>query len=60
MTKNQNQIKSFHTMANYSFLFSTFINLYYNPKNDKIFFKKIIWIFIVCVLFLCYLFLSIL
>jgi hypothetical protein len=27
------QIKSFYKMANYSYLFSLFVNLYYNPKN---------------------------
>jgi hypothetical protein len=40
MIKNQNQIKSFYKMANYSCLFITFVNLYYNPKNIKILLKK--------------------
>jgi hypothetical protein len=46
-------------MANYSCLFSTFVSLYYNPKNLKKFFKKIkikLWYFICCllsVLWLC-------
>jgi hypothetical protein len=60
MIKNRNQIaifqsdlkskqnKSFHTTANYSGLFSTFINLYYHPKNIKNFLNKkykTIWYF---------------
>jgi hypothetical protein len=36
------QIKSFYKMANYSCLFSTFINLYYIPKYIENFFKKLV------------------
>jgi hypothetical protein len=37
-------------------LFSTFINLYYNPKNISNFFKKNTFIFMVFYWFLCCLF----
>jgi hypothetical protein len=39
-------------MANYSFLFSTFINQNYNPKNVKNFFEKLKLIFVVFYLIL--------
>jgi hypothetical protein len=42
-------------MANYSCLFSTFINLYNNPKNFENFFNKLIgflWYLFVFMLFI--------
>jgi hypothetical protein len=44
-------MKSFHIMANYSCLFSTLINLYYNLQDGSYLFQKIKIIFMVLYLF---------
>jgi hypothetical protein len=39
-------------MANYSCLFSTFVNLYYNPKNVKNFFIFFLDFYVILLVFM--------